>query len=129
MQEQNCERKKKAAQDKMLLKKSSLYIPLLPEREDDKKIASLLSMKLTSSKSVAENTDLLRKNMLSESSLPTNSFSRMREIKAIKILGKEKQSLGIIPKRAQRDSAGQETKKVKMTNSLVEDYGSTSGSD
>lgn len=127
LQEQNCELKKKATQDSKLLKKSSLDIPLLPEREDDKKIASLLSMKLTSSKSITENTDLIRKNILSESSLPTSSFSRSKELKAIKVLGKEKHSLGIKVKR--KDNEVCKKKKPKLVTSLVGDYGSSSSSE
>lgn len=118
-----------AAHDNLLLKKSSLDIPLLPERDDDKKMASLLSMKLNSSKSVAENTDAIRKNILFESSLPTSSFSRSKEVKALKVLGKEKQKLGIIPKRSHQDNAVGENKKMKLTTSLVDYYGSSSDSE
>lgn len=111
-----------------MLKKSSLDIPLLAERDEDKKMASLLSMKLISSKSVAENTNVIRKNILLESSLPTTSFCRSKEFKAVKILNKEKQSLGIIPKRSLKDNV-QESKKPKLIPSLVEDYGSSSSSE
>lgn len=111
----------------MLLKKSSLDIPLLPEREHDKKIASLLSMKLTSSKSVGENTDAIRKNILAESSLPTSCFSSAKEMKALKVLGKDKQNIGIILKTT--DSFKEKNKKIKLTHSLVEDYGSSSNSE
>lgn len=129
LQEQNYELKKKESKDNVLLKKSSLDIPLLAERDEDKKMASLLSMKLVSSKSVAQNTDLMRKNILLESSLPTTSFCRSKELKAVKVLSKEKQSLGIIPKRLLKDNVAQECKKPKLITSLVEDYGSSSSSE
>lgn len=105
-----------------------MEIPLLAEREDDKKIASLLSMKLTSSKSVLENTDLIRKRILCESSLPTSSFSRTKEIKAVKLLGKRKNNLGIVSHKITKTNNIEEIKKVRLT-SLVEDYGSSSGSE
>lgn len=111
----------------MLLKKSSLNIPLLPEREDDRKMASLLCMKLNASKTVTENTDIIRKNILSESSLPTSSFSRSKEIKAIKVLGNSKHNLGIIPKRVQKTDITQESKNITL-NSLVS-YDSSSNSE
>lgn len=112
-----------------MLKKSSLDIPLLTERDEDKKMASLLSMKLVSTKSVAENTDLIRKNILLESSLPSSSFCRSKELKAVKALSKEKLSLGIVPKRSLKDNIAEEPKKSKLIASIVEDYDSGSSSD
>ncbi|CAH2011146.1 unnamed protein product [Acanthoscelides obtectus] len=94
----NCDLKKQVAKDNMLLKKSSLDIPLLAEREEDKKVASLLSMKLKSNKSIAENTDQIRKKIISESSLPASNFSRIKEEKAVKMLTSAKKDLGVIRK-------------------------------
>lgn len=130
-QEENKELKKTAAQNNFLLKKSSLDIPLLPEREEDKKMASLLSMKLISSKSVAENMDTIRKNVLSQSCLPTSGFSPSKELKAIKILSNQKQTVNVIVKRKEENTVNsndlnKDTKKIKLINSLVEDYGSSS---
>lgn len=134
-QEQNCELKKTAEQNQLLLKKSSLNIPLLPEREDDRKMASLLSMKLVSSKSLGENTEIIRKSILSESSLPTSGFSRTKEVKAIKLLSKEKPRVNVIVKKREKDTLEKiinvenAPKKLKLTSSLVGDYGSSSGSE
>nr|CAI5828400.1 unnamed protein product [Callosobruchus analis] len=95
----NCDLKKQVENDNMLLKKSSLDIPLLPERDEDIKVASLLSMKLKPGKSISESTDEIRKRIISESSLPTCNFSRIKEEKAVKMLNSAKKGLGIIKKR------------------------------
>lgn len=125
--------KQSAAHDKALLAKSSLDIKLLPESEEDKKTAKLLSMKLKPSLDVAQNTNLLRKQILSESSLPTSSFSLKREKKAVKLLNNSLvKSVGIVRKRPTVTSTDTSeclnSKKVKSVNSLV-DYGSNSDSD
>ncbi|XP_057654561.1 coiled-coil domain-containing protein 130 homolog [Diorhabda carinulata] len=129
----NYDLKQTASQDQLLLKKSSLDIPLLPEREEDKKVATLLSMKLKPSKSITENTETIRKNIISQSSLPTVNFSRSKEEKAMKILHQGKQELGIVHKRSSSSltndgksnvTENEDVKKCKIT-SLVGDYGSS----
>lgn len=85
MQKTNCEIKQTKTADKVLLKKSSLDIPLLAETEDDKRIAHLLSKKLSSSKNIVENTELARKKIISRSSLPC-TFTTGQEKKALRLL-------------------------------------------
>lgn len=118
------------ARDSKLLKKSSLAIPLLPERDEDKKIASLLSMKLKPSKSISENTESVRNKIISQSSLPTCNFTRNKEEKAVRILNKSKSELGIVHKRNSTEIGSNDSeKKVKLSVSLVGDYGASSESD
>lgn len=111
--------------DKALLQKSSLDIPLVPETDEDKKMASLLSMKLKPSLNVAQNTKLARQKMLAQSSLPTTSFTPAKEVKAVKMLNNSNKSIGIVKRSA--ESTDSDSKKAKL-NSLV-DYDSTSESD
>ncbi|KAG5874924.1 hypothetical protein JTB14_019592 [Gonioctena quinquepunctata] len=126
----NCEMNQKKTKDKLLLKKSSLDIPLLAEREEDKKYASLLSMKLKPSKSISEVTEALRNEIISQSSLPMSNFSRNKAEKAMKILNSGKKDLGIVPKRSCSEQNGNEdAKKPKTSTSLVGDYGSGSESE
>ncbi|CAG9815262.1 unnamed protein product [Phaedon cochleariae] len=123
----NYELNQKAAKDKVLLKKSSLDIPLLSEREEDRKVASLLSMKLRPSKTISENTESIRKEIISQSSLPACNFSKFKEEKAMKLLSLSKTHLGIIPKRKGSDSIPrEESKKPKMKSLQLCDYSSSS---
>lgn len=114
--------------DKALLKKSSLDIPLVPETEDDKKIASLLSMKLKPSRNVSENTKAARQKMLAQSSLPTSSFTPAKEAKAVKMLNNSNKNLGIIKRNNKDVDSSNDNKKPKLSGSLV-DYASSSDSD
>ncbi|CAH1112923.1 unnamed protein product [Psylliodes chrysocephalus] len=91
----NYDLKQKTSDDQLLLKKSSLDIPLLPEREEDKRLAILLSMKLQPSKTLSKNMESIRNEIISQSSLPTSNFSRSKEDKAMKILNQSKKDLGI----------------------------------
>lgn len=111
-----------------LLKKSSLDIPLLSECEEDKKFAALLSMKLKPAMSITENMEEIRKNIISQSSLPTSNFSRSREEKAVRLLNERKKGLGI----AKKIKLAEEVKEVEKQStvlSLVGDYGSSSESE
>ncbi|VEN59637.1 unnamed protein product [Callosobruchus maculatus] len=117
----NCDLKKQAASDSMLLKKSSLDIPLLPEREEDIKVASLLSMKLRPGKSISESTDEIRKKIISESSLPTSNFSRMKEEKAVKMLNSPKKGLGIIKKKQSSSSLNVDCTLEKKCDNFTKD--------
>lgn len=117
-------------------------IPLLPEREEDKKVASLLSMKLRPAVDISENTELARKRIISQSSLPSN-FTLAMEKKAVKILNKDQsKTLGVVRKCNKEDDSdsnkrmkGEEIDKssedIPSTSncSLVGDYGSSSESD
>ncbi|CAG9839863.1 unnamed protein product [Diabrotica balteata] len=125
----NYEAKQKVTHDQVLLKKSSLDIPLLPEREEDKKVASLLSMKLKPSKSIDEHMETIRKEIISQSSLPTSNFSRSKEDKAMKILNQSQKDLGIIKKRGNKTETEEKDEPKKAKTSLVGDYGSTSESE
>lgn len=110
-------------------------IPLLPEREEDKKVASLLSMRLRPTIDIAENTEITRKRIISQSSLPC-SFTPVMEKKALKILHKDpSKGFGIIRKddsgtnkRKADEIDDYNSSKIKATSSLV-DYGSSSESD
>ncbi|CAG9857997.1 unnamed protein product [Phyllotreta striolata] len=123
----NYDLKRKASEDSLLLKKSSLDIPLLAEREEDKHIAGLLSMKLKPSRSISETTDNVRKEIISQSSLPSSNFTRTKEAKAIRILNQSKRDLGI--KRKCPENAVKEDDGNVKRPSLVGDYSSTSESD
>lgn len=117
------ELKTSAALDKALLIKSSLDIPLLPEREEDKRMATLLSMKLKPSLDISTNTELSRKRILNAPSLPTatTSFTTCKRLKALKdsSLGR---TLGIVKKSTAQSTATNEG----VNRSLVGDYGSSS---
>lgn len=114
--------KKTTTADKVLLKKSSLDIPLLSETEDDRQMASLLSMKLKPQKSITETTELNRKRLLLVSSLPTTNFTLSKEVKAVKLLNQSK-DLGIVKKRKSCES--QDNIPIKTSLSLVGDYSSS----
>jgi coiled-coil domain-containing protein 130 len=128
---QNYDVKQAVSQDNVLLKKSSLDIPLLAETEEDKKMASLLSLKLKPSKDITENTESLRRKIISTSSLPTSNFSIAKEIKAVKFLSSctTKKDLGIVKRSHSASTPPETSKKPKLSNSLVGDYGSESESD
>ncbi|XP_066147577.1 coiled-coil domain-containing protein 130 homolog [Euwallacea fornicatus] len=93
---QNYEIKKLTNINVALLKKSNLEIPLLEERDEDKKLAKLLSMKPM--RSGEENSEFKRKNLLLQSSLPTSNFNRKKEETAVKLLNGTKLKLGIVRK-------------------------------
>lgn len=78
----------------MLLIKSSLDIPLLPENDEDKRVASLLSKKLDPTRSITENTALIRKNLVASPSLPS-TFDLSKERKAMKALTSTNKDIGI----------------------------------
>ncbi|ENN72662.1 coiled-coil domain-containing protein 130 homolog [Dendroctonus ponderosae] len=99
---QNYQIKKKDAEDTALLKKSSLDIPLLEERDEDRKIATLLSMKPI--RSFEENLDEKRKQLLSQSALPTSNISRKRQMAANNLNKSDKIDLGIIRKNDKNNS-------------------------
>lgn len=77
--------KQTAVKDGEILSKYSLDIPLVPEREEDKRIATLLSMKLKPSVDIVAKTELSRKRIISSSSLPS-SFTLDKEKKVMRIL-------------------------------------------
>ncbi|XP_030756447.1 coiled-coil domain-containing protein 130 homolog [Sitophilus oryzae] len=79
------------------LRKIGLDIPLLEERDEDKHTASLLAMRPI--KSSEENLSNKRKEIISQSSLPTTNFSKKKEENAVKLLKGPKLDLGIIKKK------------------------------
>lgn len=112
--------------------KSSLNIPLLPEREEDKRMASLLSKKLKPTVDIEKNTALLRKQIICTSALPCSSFTAAREKRAIRLLDSSKsndKTNNLVVRKS--DTSSQDSnninsnKKIKLTNSLVGDYGSS----
>ncbi|KAF5302711.1 hypothetical protein FQR65_LT08453 [Abscondita terminalis] len=112
------------ARDAALLKKSSLNLTLLPEDEEDKHTASILSMKLKPNVDVEKNRELMRKNIINESSLPCSSFTPAKERKAIKVLNNSGNLKNLVLiKQSKNDECP--NKKVKLTPSLVGDYGSS----
>lgn len=123
----NFELKQSSHDDQKLLTKSSLDIPLLAERDEDRKIAKLLSMK--PNKSINEATENKRKEIISQSSLPTTNFTKKTEERAIKILSKPKLNLGVIKKRVIDAQIAESSSKIRKTSSLVSDYGGSSESD
>lgn len=128
---QGADFRRSASVDNALLKKSSLNIKLLPEKEEDIKMASLLSMKLRPTKNIVESTELLRKKIISESSLPTSSFTPAKERRAVKVLQNTIGGNLVVTrdnKRRSEDERGDD-KKIRLSNSLVGDYGSSSDSD
>lgn len=115
--------------DKNLLKKSSLDITLLPEHDDDKRVAALLSKRLDPTRSITENSALIRKNIIASSSLPS-SFNLIKEKKAMKVLSSQaNKDIGIRPiSKTAELNVEPENKKLKTVSSLVE-YGSSSDTD
>ena len=67
--------KEQALQDQVLLKKASLDIKLLPETEQDKKMASLL--KLNSSMSSEQKESELREEIIEESKVALNEEAKV----------------------------------------------------
>lgn len=133
-QKSNNEIKMVKTKDNALLKKSSLDIPLLPEREEDKKMASLLSMKLKPTVDIDKNTQLLRKQIVNTSSLPCSSFTPAKEKKALRILNStntknlvkvKKPIESSVPSKEIKNNSESCIKKIKLSNSLVDDYGSS----
>nr|XP_022904285.1 coiled-coil domain-containing protein 130 homolog [Onthophagus taurus] len=99
----SAEIKKNYMADKNILSKYGLNIPLLPEKEEDERIASLLCMKLTPSKDIKETTEIARKEIISRSSLPTSNFNNLKEQKALKILNNDSfKLLGLVRKSSQK---------------------------
>ncbi|XP_017782604.1 PREDICTED: coiled-coil domain-containing protein 130 homolog [Nicrophorus vespilloides] len=117
---QSKEVKMKAAVDNALLKKSSLNIALLPESEEDRRVASLLRIK--PSMDVEKKTDLLRRQIITASALPMDSFTPDKERKAVKAL-KTTLATNLVVKKSESSHV---SKKQKLTNSLVGDYGESS---
>lgn len=129
LQKKTLELKQNATIDNTLLKKSSLDIPLVPETEEDKKIASLLSQKLKPKESIEKSSELARKRVIMTSSLPTSSFTPVKEKKALRLLKTDVKISGIVKKPNPLLTNVTESKKIKLSNSLV-DYGvSSSDSD
>lgn len=120
--------------DEALLKKSCLSITLVPERDEDKKLASLLLLKPSSD--LVENSMKKINKIIESPALPNSpSASLVQEKKANRLLGirpLNSSSLGIVPKRKSDQSNDTNS---QLTNSatlpkLVCDYGSsTSNSD
>ncbi|KAK5650335.1 hypothetical protein RI129_001364 [Pyrocoelia pectoralis] len=108
------------AKDNALLKKSSLNIKLVPEVEEDKQLAAVLSLKLKPKLDAEKMTALIRKNIISESSLPCTSFTAAKEQKAVQVLKVNNlKNLVLINEKCSTP------KKIKLAPSLVGDYGNS----
>lgn len=120
--------------DEALLKKTNLSISLVPEREDDKKLAKLLFLKPSSD---VVQTSMKKINKIIESpALKSTCISRIPAIKSNKLLDSTKvlntNVLGIIRRskngrtKEEQETIAENAKQLK----LVSDYGSsTSNSD
>lgn len=101
-----------AVNDGLLLAKSSLNINLLPETEDDKNMASLLSLR--PSRSIEEKQNLMRNNILNSPALPSSSglitsFGGLKKEEQLsKSMSLTRNTLGITVKRNKLEN-GSET--------------------
>ncbi|GBP39658.1 Coiled-coil domain-containing protein 130 homolog [Eumeta japonica] len=94
-----------AASDSMLLTKSSLCIPLLPETEEDRNMATLLSLR--PSRSVEEKQLQTRSKILNSPALPSSSattrFNAVKKKESLKkSIALNKNILGITVKKSNR---------------------------
>ena len=137
--------KEQALQDQVLLKKASLDIKLLPETEQDKKLASLL--KLNSSMSSEQKESELREEIIEESIFSATTSSpgtsnavqsksksvnhlqkivkRKREDDVSSVPAKTSNSIGVVVKKT---STPVKTSPIKLSLCLT-DYGNSSSSD
>ncbi|XP_044756653.1 coiled-coil domain-containing protein 130 homolog [Coccinella septempunctata] len=115
--EKSKELKSSAAQDRALLEKSSLDIPLVSETAEDRKMASLLSKKYEAP-NATETTELIRQNLISSPCLPS-SFTPAKEKKALKALSEGKLKMSNLVKRKNNDS--QQSKKKTESESKEEE--------
>ena len=138
--------KEQALQDQVLLKKASLDIKLLPETEQDKKLASLL--KLNSSMSSEQKESELREEIIEESIFSATTSSSPGTSNAVQSKSKSVNHLQKIVKRKREDDVSSVPAKtsnsigvvVKKTSTPVKtspiklslcstDYGNSSSSD
>ena len=137
--------KEQALQDQVLLKKASLDIKLLPETEQDKKLASLL--KLNSSMSSEQKESELREEIIEESIFSATTSSpgtsnavqsksksvnhlqkivkRKREDDVSSVPAKTSNSIGVVVKKT---STPVKTSPIKLSLCST-DYGNSSSSD
>ena len=137
--------KEQALQDQVLLKKASLDIKLLPETEQDKKLASLL--KLNSSMSYEQKESELREEIIEESIFSATTSSpgtsnavqsksksvnhlqkivkRKREDDVSSVPAKTSNSIGVVVKKT---STPVKTSPIKLSLCST-DYGNSSSSD
>ena len=137
--------KEQALQDQVLLKKASLDIKLLPETEQDKKLASLL--KLNSSMSSEQKESELREEIIEESIFSATTSSpgtsnavqsksksvnhlqkivkRKREDDVSSVPAKTTNSIGVVVKKT---STPVKTSPIKLSLCST-DYGNSSSSD
>ena len=137
--------KEQALQDQVLLKKASLDIKLLPETEQDKKLASLL--KLNSSISSEQKESELREEIIEESIFSATTSSpgtsnavqsksksvnhlqkivkRKREDDVSSVPAKTSNSIGVVVKKT---STPVKTSPIKLSLCST-DYGNSSSSD
>ncbi|XP_055702122.1 coiled-coil domain-containing protein 130 homolog [Phlebotomus papatasi] len=114
--------------DKTLLAKSSLEIDLVPETEDDKHMASLMSLQTV--KSSEEEAAERRQNAINRPSLPGSNIISFGGIRAEKLLSKKLNvsDLGIRKRPSATETSPEESKKPKEDSkslSLVGDYSSS----
>ncbi|XP_050678696.1 coiled-coil domain-containing protein 130 homolog isoform X2 [Leptidea sinapis] len=91
-----------AVNDSLLLAKSSLDINLLPENEDDRNVAALLSLR--PSKSIEENQNCMRSKIMHSSALPSSSgllssFGGLKKEESLSKQTLKTLNLGVIVKR------------------------------
>ncbi|KAL4702573.1 hypothetical protein ACJJTC_018568 [Scirpophaga incertulas] len=109
-----------SANDSLLLVKSSLDINLLPENEDDRNMASLLSLR--PSRSIEEKEGQLRSKIMNTPALPSSSglLTSFGGLKKEESLSKSsvltRTSLGITIKRNKIDETQKETVDIKLVD-------------
>ena len=84
--------------DKLLLAKSSLEIPLLPETQEDKNLAALLALK--PSRTINEKQSEIRQEIINSPALPSSSglitsFGGLKKEKLLQKKSLTRNSLGI----------------------------------
>lgn len=99
--------------DNELLKRSSLDIPLLPENEQDKKIAELIC--LQAAKSIGEKEDEKISEILNRPALPSSTITTFGGIKREKLISHRLSTndLGIVKRKSDTFDSSIEEKKLK----------------
>lgn len=115
-QNKSKELQKSVHSDKLLLTKSSLEIPLLPETQEDKNLAALLALK--PSRTINEKQNEIRKEIINSPALPSSSglitsFGGLKKEKLLQNKSLTRSSLGIslnIQKNSNNTSPGSQNK-------------------
>ncbi|XP_077295868.1 coiled-coil domain-containing protein 130 homolog [Arctopsyche grandis] len=115
------ELQKSALRDKMLLSKSSLDIPLLPESLEDSNMAALLALK--PAVDINERQSVLRRDIINSSALPSStglitSFGGLKKEKLLQSKPLSRNSLGIALKIPKPFNEPEEIQNIESKESL-----------